>query len=201
MRKFGTAVILAGGKSKRMGRNKELLNINNRRLVEMQISKLERDFEEIIVITNYPQYYHGLNCKTFTDIIKNKGPIGGIYAGLVNSSSLHTYFLACDMPVINRDYIMFLKSMLKKKKHKACITLLGEWIEPFNAFYSKDMTEDVKKYIDKGGYKIYDLVKKIDVLFIEEKTARKYSPTWDMFINFNTKEDIESFLKENEMEI
>lgn len=201
MKKFGTAVILAGGKSKRMGRNKELLNINNRRLVEMQISKLERDFEEIIVITNYPQYYDGLNCKTFKDIIKNKGPIGGIYAGLVNSSSLHTYFLACDMPIVNRKYIKFLKNNLKEKKNKACITLLGDWIEPFNAFYSKNMIDDVKNYIVNGGYSIHELVKNLDVLLIEEKTARKFSPTWDMFINFNTKEDVESFLKENELGI
>ncbi len=201
MKKFGTAVILAGGKSKRMGRNKELLNINNRRLVEMQISKLEKDFEDIIIITNYPQYYHGLNCKTATDIIKNKGPIGGIYAGLVNSSSLYTYFLACDMPVINRDYIKFLKSMLKKKKHKACITLLGEWIEPFNAFYSNEMINDIKNYIEEDGYSVHKLVKNLNVLFVEEKTARKYSPNWEMFINFNTKEDVESFLKENELKI
>src|SRR6056297_1490049 len=110
MKNFGTAVILAGGKSKRMGQNKELLNINNRRLVEMQISKLEKDFEEILVITNYPQYYYGLNCNTFSDIIKGKGPLGGIYTGLVYSSSLHTYFLACDMPIVNRDYINFLKN-------------------------------------------------------------------------------------------
>jgi len=201
MKKYGTAVILAGGKSKRMGKNKELLNINNRRLVEMQISKLERDFEDIIVITNYPQYYHGLNCRTFTDIIKNKGPIGGIYTGLVNSSSLHTYFLACDMPVINIEYIKFLKNNLKKKKYKACITLLGEWIEPFNAFYSKEMIEDVKNYINEGGHSVHKLVKNLNVLFIEEKKARKFSPNWDMFINFNTKEDVESFLKENEMKI
>ncbi len=201
MKKFGTAVILAGGKSKRMGKNKELLNINNRRLVEMQISKLKRDFEKIIVITNYPQYYHGLDCETFTDIIKNKGPIGGIYAGLVNSSSLYTYFLACDMPVVNRNYIKFLKNTLKAKKKKACITLLGDWIEPFNAFYSKEMIDDIKNYIENGGYSIHQLVKKLDIILIEEKTSRKFSPTWDMFINFNTKEDIESFLKENEMEI
>ena len=201
MKEFGTAVILAGGKSKRMGKNKELLNIDNRRLVEMQISKLQREFEDIVVITNYPQYYHGLNCKTFIDIIKDKGPIGGIYTGLVNSSSLYTYFLACDMPVVNKDYINFLKIKLKDKDYKAGITLLGEWIEPFNAYYSKKMIKDIEKYIEEGGYSVHKLVKNLEVLFIEEKKAREYSPNWEMFINFNTKEDVESFLKENELEI
>ncbi len=201
MKKFGTAVILAGGKSKRMGKNKELLNIKNRRLVEMQISLLEREFEDIIVITNYPQYYNGLNCKTFMDIVKDKGPIGGIYTGLVNSSSLYTYFLACDMPSVNIQYIKFLKKELINYKYKAGITLLGDWIEPFNAFYSKEMTKDVKDYILNGGYSVHKLVKSLKCLFIEEKTARTYSPNWEMFINFNTKEDIEIFLKENEMNI
>jgi molybdopterin-guanine dinucleotide biosynthesis protein A len=201
MNKFGTAVILAGGKSKRMGQNKELLNINNRRLVEVQISKLEKIFEEILVITNHPHYYHGLNCKTHEDIIKDKGPIGGIYSGLVNSSSRYTFFLACDMPVLNIEYVKFLIDKINKEEPMACITLLGEWIEPFNAFYSKDMIKRVEEYIRKGGYSIHQLVKELKCVFIEEKIARKYSPNWNMFINFNTKEDVETYLKENEMEL
>jgi molybdopterin-guanine dinucleotide biosynthesis protein A len=45
------------------------------------------------------------------------------------------------------------------------------------------------------------LVKELKCVFIEEKIARKYSPNWNMFINFNTKEDVETYLKENEMEL
>jgi molybdopterin-guanine dinucleotide biosynthesis protein A len=193
MKDFGTAVILAGGKSTRMGENKELLSINNRRLVDMQISKLRTLFDEVIVITNNPMYYEKSKCKTYKDVVKDKGPIGGIYSGLINSSSRYTYFLACDMPVINKEYINYMKKLIKKDYKKACITLLGQWIEPFNAFYSKDLIPEFKNYIEKGGLSVHKLVKNTNCLFIEEKKAREFSSKWDMFINFNTKEDLESF--------
>lgn len=201
MKKFGTAVILAGGKSSRMGKNKELLNINDTRLVEMQISRLETIFDEVIVITNNPMYYEKYNCKTYKDKIKNKGPIGGIYSGLINSSSQYVYFIACDMPVINKEYIEFMKSQLIKKNKKACITLLGEWIEPFNAFYSKDLIPEMENYIQSGGLSVHNLVKNTNCLFIEEKKAREYSHNWDMFINFNTKEDIDKFILNEELKL
>ncbi len=193
MKKFGTAVILAGGKSSRMGKNKELLSINNRRLVETQISKLETLFDEVIVITNNPMYYKKYNCKTYKDEIKGKGPIGGIYSGLINSSSRYAYFLACDMPVINKKYIKYMKTKLDKNNKKTAITLLGEWIEPFNAFYSKELILELESYIKKGGLSIHELVKNTDSFFIEEYKAREFSHNWDMFINFNTKEDIDKF--------
>jgi molybdopterin-guanine dinucleotide biosynthesis protein A len=63
------------------------------------------------------------------------------------------------------------------------------------------MIKRVEEYISKGGYSIHQLVKELKCVFIEEKIARKYSPNWNMFINFNTKEDVETYLKENEMEL
>ncbi len=199
MKDFGTAVILAGGKSTRMGENKELLSINNRRLVDMQISKLKTLFDEVVVITNNPMYYEKSKCKTYKDVVKDKGPIGGIYSGLINSSSRYTYFLACDMPVINKRYITYMKNLLRKDSNKACITLLGEWIEPFNAFYSKDLILELKNYIEKGELSVHKLAKNTDCMFIEEKKAREFSSNWDMFINFNTKEDVDSFYTEKRL--
>ena len=76
MKKFGTAIILSGGKSSRMGFDKQFLKIENRRLVDSMIQKLEKEFDEIIIVTNKPQEYLGLGHKITMDILKEKGPLG-----------------------------------------------------------------------------------------------------------------------------
>lgn len=91
MKKFGSAIILAGGKSTRMGFDKQLLKIDERRLMDSLIHKLHKDFEEIIIVTNRPDLYIGLSHIITTDILKDKGPLGGIHAGLKKSSSQYAF--------------------------------------------------------------------------------------------------------------
>ena len=88
MNKFGSAIILAGGKSTRMGFDKQLLKIDRRRLMDSIINKLKKEFDEIIIVTNRPELYIGLSHKITVDIIKDKGPLGGIHAGLLDRKSV-----------------------------------------------------------------------------------------------------------------
>lgn len=195
MKKFGTAVILAGGKSTRMGFDKQLLKINERRLVDNLRRKLSKNFEEIIVVTNKSEYYLGFPDKITKDIIIGKGPLSGIHAGLKASSSQYAYFVACDMPNINLDYIEYMKDELKELKVKACVTRFGEWIEPFNAFYSKDMIEDIEEHLSNNRRSVNSLLSNLTVHYIEEEKAREFSPNWDMFLNLNTKEELNDYLR------
>ncbi|MBZ2174744.1 molybdenum cofactor guanylyltransferase [Schnuerera sp. xch1] len=193
MKKFGTAVILAGGKSKRMGFDKQLLKINERRLIDNLRKKLGDLFDEIIVVTNKSEYYLGYTDKIITDKIVGKGPLSGIHAGLVEASSQYVYFVACDMPNINLDYIRFMKKRLEKISVKACITKFGKWIEPFNAFYSKEMIDDIEKHLTQNRRSVNSLIHKLPVYYIEEEEARIFSPNWDMFLNLNTKKELNDY--------
>lgn len=194
MKKFGTAVILAGGKSSRMGFDKQLLIINKRRLMDNLISKLKQEFDEIIIVTNKPEYYKGLGDKIIGDIIVGKGPLCGIHAGLTMSSSEFSYFIACDMPNINLDYIKYMKDSIRDIDTFACITRFGSWIESFNAFYSKKLKIEIEKHLFSGNRSINSLLEKMDVYYISEEEAREFSPNWDMFLNLNTKEDLNNYL-------
>ena len=195
MKKFGTAVILAGGKSRRMGFDKQLIKINERRLMDNLINKLRHEFEQIIIVTNKPEYYIGLSDMIVSDIIKGRGPLSGIHVGLKNASSQFVYFIACDMPNINLEYIRYVKEKLKYADCKACVTRFGEWIEPFNSFYSKDMIRDIECYLMQNKRSIFKLLDKLDVNYIPESEARSFSPNWDMFLNLNTKEDLNYYLQ------
>lgn len=195
MNKFGTAIILAGGKSSRMGFDKQFLIINEKRVMEIIISKLKTEFEEIIIVTNKPESYEDLGEKVVSDIIKEKGPLSGLHVGLKNSSNKYSYFIACDMPNINMEYIRYMKRKIDSENPKACVTEFGNWIESFNAFYSKEIYIDIESHLKYDKRSVNSLLKNIDTLYIKEDEAREFSPNWEMFINLNTRNELEEYKK------
>jgi len=194
MKKFYTAVILAGGKSTRMVFDKKYIRISSRSLIEHQIKKLKNEFEEIIVVTNDSYFYVSDSCIVIRDEIKGNGPLSGIHAGLKKATSENVYFLACDMPNTNLDYIHFMKEKIKSRRCDACVTSFGKWIEPFNAFYSKNLIMHIEGYISEGKRSILPFLKEKNCIFIEEKKAREFSPDWNMFLNINTRRDLEMYI-------
>lgn len=195
LEKFGSVIILAGGKSSRMGFDKQLLKIDERKLMDSLINKLKNEFNEIIIVTNKPELYIGLSHKITSDILIDKGPLGGIHAGLKLSSSKYAYVVACDMPNINLDYIRFMKNKIGISNTYGCITELGEWIEPFNSFYCVDIINEIEGFLETNKRSISALLRNLDIIYIDESEARVFSPNWEMFLNLNTKEDLHQYLE------
>jgi len=202
---FGSAIILAGGKSSRMGFDKQFMEVNEKKLIEITADRLAAVFEDIIIVTNRPEMYKGCKYKIATDIIRRKGPLGGIHAGLLAASSEFAYVLACDMPHINVDYIEYMKDAIESrvksgKGADACITLKGEWIEPFNAFYRKSIAKSIKEHLESDRRAVYSLIENLNTLYVSESEARRFSPDWSMFFNMNTMDEFLKFKKISEAE-
>src|SRR5512139_3443691 len=82
---FGDAMVgtvLAGGKSRRFGRNKSIERFQGERLIERQVRTLRSLFPEVMIVTNTPELYLDLDVTIVQDIIPDRGPLGGIYTGL-----------------------------------------------------------------------------------------------------------------------
>ncbi|MCK4488044.1 MAG: molybdenum cofactor guanylyltransferase [Desulfobacterales bacterium] len=108
MRNNIAGAILAGGNNLRMkGRNKSFLKINGTPLIQKTISLFKRLFEEIIIVTNCPPDYalYKKDALIVTDILKNKGPLGGIHTGLTRATKKRVFFAACDMPFLEEGLI------------------------------------------------------------------------------------------------
>ena len=108
MEKNCGCTILAGGKNSRMGgENKAFLTINGITVLDRMVNKLEGIFNEIIIVTNSPSEFEYLNrrCIITTDLIKNIGPLGGIYTALSITSKESVFFFPCDMPYLNIELI------------------------------------------------------------------------------------------------
>ena len=190
---FGTAVVLAGGKSTRMGFDKQLLTVNNLRIVENSISKLKTIFKDIIIISDNPGYYEIKGIRICPDIIKGFGPLSGIHAGLANAASRYVYFLACDMPVVNTEYISYMMKRLSGGNHDACITKNGIFIEPFNSFYSANSVQILEEQFLEGSLSINSFISKIDCLYIEESDAKVFCRDFSMFLNLNNRDELKRY--------
>lgn len=193
--KFGTAIILAGGKSSRMGFDKQFLKIKETRMMEIVTGKLEEEFNEIIIVTNKPELYSDSKYKIVSDIIKGKGPLSGLHVGLKSSKSKYAYFVACDMPNINISYIKYMKEIIEKETPDACVTKCGKFSETFNSFYSKELYKIIEGRLENDNKSVHSLLEKIDTYYVDESDAKTYSPNWDMFINLNTKEELEKYIE------
>lgn len=197
MKSIETAIILAGGKSSRMGFDKQFLKFKDKYIVELLLERLRDMFKEIVIVTNKPDEYVRYNCILVEDEIKGFGPVAGISVGLKNSSSMYNYLIACDMPFINPRYIDFMKALINKQSDDvdAVITRLGDWIEPFNAIYSKSLVAKAEQNMRLGKRKINSLLCDSNVLYVSEAKAREFSPNWEMFMNLNTIEDYKNAIQ------
>jgi len=191
---FGTAVVLAGGKSSRMGFNKELLKFNGNYLIDSTISILKKRFNEIIIISANPGLYKDRNdVLAYQDLINSNGPLAGIYTGLKVASSQYVYFVACDMPCISLEYIDYVKNLISNTEFDVYATKNEVYIEPFNAFYSKKLVVSIEKHISNNYFSVHSFLKKENCFFISDLEINGFNKT-NIFTNLNTKEDISKFV-------
>lgn len=184
-----TAVILAGGKSSRMGSNKAFLKLQGKTFIERQIELLGEMFDEIIISANTPSEYEHLNLPVFKDLYPDKGPLGGIYTSLINSRSKHTFILACDMPFVEIELIKYLESATKG--YDVVIPKSNRGLEPLHAFYSKNCIDPIKKEIDGNNLRIISFFPYVKVKIVELDSLIAPDSFKNSIKNLNTKDEYE----------
>ncbi len=199
-----TAIILAGGKSLRMGTNKLLLKINRETIIERVTNICRSNFAETILITNNPQEYEFLNIKMFADVYKNFGPLSGIHSGLINTKTKSNFFISADMPFITGEVI---KHLFKVKSEKEIVLPSSEnKVQPLCGIYSKSCIPIAEKLLRKamsGGetdikaktkIKLFDLINAADTDIIKVDEEPFYHK--ELFLNMNNFDDY-TYAKEN----
>jgi len=190
LKDFGSAVILCGGKSIRMGFDKCTIKVKNKFLINIIAEKLGQVFENIILVSNELNKFNDTKYMVVEDIIANRGPIGAIYTALKESSSKYVFITACDMPVINLDYIKYMMELIKNENVEGVVSYNSKYIEPLYAFYSTDMIDAFEKEIMKNNYRLHDVIKNSRMYYIEEKKWKEYCNGMDIFTNMNYESDL-----------
>jgi len=183
-----TGIILAGGKSQRMGRNKAFIRVNGKSIIERTVNILKTIFTNIIIVTNSPEEYQGFDAIITTDIIPGKGSLGGLYTGLKISPSLYSFVVACDMPFLNKEVIEYLIS--QKGDFEVIVPEINSEFQPLHAIYSKECIKYIEELVQKNDLKIINFYPKIRVKKILKKELLKYDPELRSFYNVNYPEDL-----------
>lgn len=192
-----SAIILAGGRGKRMGyREKSMMIINGQPLITYVIKSLEKVVDDIIISVRdkaqgellspiLPGYTYAY------DEFENKGPLSGILSGLTLCRNEFCFIAACDMPFIKEDVVKLLFS--RSESHDAAIPRREDgYLEPLHAVYRCDpMIRESRKAIELGENTILAPNDRINVNYMAIETIRKIDPNLRTFININTPEDME----------
>lgn len=193
-----SAVILAGGKSSRMKFDKQFLVIDEKRLIYDLAEKLSNHFDELIIVTNKPELYEDCSYKILSDEIKECGPLGGIHVGLKYCISDYAYFIACDMPRIDDNYINYLKGILDVE-NDVYVSRLSEFLEPFHGIYKKSLINDLENFLlgndKKSIIRFLGNINK-NIVYINKGDFIKNNLDESIFINLNNQEDLHKYLKE-----
>lgn len=200
MKDFGTAAILCGGKSRRMGFDKCEVRINGKLLIEIIAKQLEQVFENVILISNDKYKFKEIKYKVLEDIIPNSGPLGGIYTALNHTTSKYTFVTACDMPVISLDYIKYMKELIKIQSLNGVASNNSGFIEPMYAFYSREMLSTFKNELKENNFKMLSVINKCNMYIVKDEKVREFSRNMNIFTNLNYKSDL-SFLENAFLEV
>tara|TARA_B100000029_G_scaffold235772_1_gene232903 strand:+ start:7514 stop:8122 length:609 start_codon:yes stop_codon:yes gene_type:complete len=188
-----SGIILAGGMSRRLGRNKAIENIANKPLLSIVCDAIKPFVNELIIVVNNKQRQKELsflkNTKFTIDKYNNSGSLGGIYTGLLKANNEKAIIVACDMPFISPSIISLMIS-----KIKSSIDIIIPETEGFkhstHAIYSKSCIKIIKKNLDDNNLKISNIFNMCKTKIISEKEIYDTEPNTASFFNINTEVDL-----------
>tara|TARA_B100001123_G_scaffold442296_1_gene585559 strand:+ start:381 stop:989 length:609 start_codon:yes stop_codon:yes gene_type:complete len=188
-----SGIILAGGMSRRFGRNKAIENIANKPLLSIVCDAIKPFVNELIIVVNNKQRQKELsflkNTKFTIDKYNNSGSLGGIYTGLLKANNEKAIIVACDMPFISPSIISLMIS-----KIKSSIDIIIPETEGFkhstHAIYSKSCIKIIKKNLDDNNLKISNIFNMCKTKIISEKEIYDTEPNTASFFNINTEVDL-----------
>ncbi|MEM1169504.1 MAG: molybdenum cofactor guanylyltransferase [Cyanobacteria bacterium P01_H01_bin.35] len=193
------ALILAGGKSSRMGEDKALIPWQNIPMLKRVYQVANKCTEKVYIITPWPDKYQPIlptECEWLTEL-KTEGPLVAFTQGLAQINSDWILLLGCDLPLLNSDIIQTWVTQLNQISPEilALVPQKYQRWEPLCGFYRQEIKIELEKIIDRGKNSFKKLLAQISVkpLSIDSETEK-------MLFNCNTPLDLEIEKKGNNIE-
>lgn len=182
--------ILAGGKSSRMGTDKGLLPLGDKKIVEHVIGALKPLSENVFIVSSN-KAYETFGLELVSDAFKNIGPAGGIHAALQHCKTPKAFICSCDTPFISSHAAEYL--ITESENFDICIPVFEGNIEPLFGVYSTLILSQWEEALGRNTYKLQDLFK----LFQTKELPVDDKPPFgqNFFTNINTASDLDRALK------
>lgn len=186
-----TGVLLAGGKSRRMGEDKRYLVVGEQTLLERGLAVLRSIFHEVLVVIAQDSPLLDVDARVVRDLVPDCGSLGGLYTGLMQATTPYIFVVACDMPFLDPAVI----AQFTSRRATADIVMgkLAARLHPMHALYGKRCLPAVEQMILARELKIQELVShgSLQVQYVTEEDLRTLDPSGRSFHNVNTPADLE----------
>ena len=187
-----TGIILAGGRSRRLGRDKALEPFGGQPLIRRVIGQVEELADEIVVSVADAARASALpldeNHRVAVDVFPEGGSLGGIYAGLRASRTRWGLVVACDMPFLNRQLLEYMLSL--RDGYDAVVPMPGDFPEPTHALYADSCLPSIEAKLRSGNLKIARFFEEVNVRYVDEEEVSRFDPGLRSFFNVNSPDDL-----------
>ncbi len=187
-----TSIILAGGKSLRLGRSKFLETIGDKSLIQWVIDRLTLFSTEIIIATARGEAIpcsSAVRMKTVADVYPGKGPLVGIYSGLIASSGSRAIVVGCDTPFLSVGLLEYMTQI--SPTFDIAVPRIKNKLEPLCAVYSKNCSSPIQKLLEQNELRIDKLFGMVKVKYVEEYEINRFDPEHLSFFNINDQTDLD----------
>ncbi|WP_345788508.1 molybdenum cofactor guanylyltransferase [Desulfosporosinus hippei] len=182
-----TGVLLAGGKSSRMKKDKAFLEIEGQSLAERSLKVLKTLFPEVLISSNRPELFTQYELPVIGDEVIGRGPLEGLYQGLKAAKHDVVFFVACDMPFLEIELIRFLARW--SLDYDVVVPKLQSGLHPLHAFYHRRCLSAIKNNLEADRLKIIDFYPVCSAKYVDEKEMGRFSDLTKAFCNVNTPEE------------
>ncbi len=191
-----SGIVLAGGLSRRLGRDKAVEPFGDEPLIARVIGRLSTLTNETVVVVNNEARGAELplpdEARVAVDIYPESGSLGGIFSGLTAANNDWGFIVACDMPFLNTDLIAHMLTL--REDYDAVVPLLDGYPEPTHAAYSKACLPHIESRLRAGQLKIAGFFDDVRVRYVSESEILGYDAERLSFFNVNRPDDLERAL-------
>ncbi|KAF0217266.1 MAG: molybdopterin-guanine dinucleotide biosynthesis protein [Geobacteraceae bacterium] len=181
-----TGVILVGGKSRRMGRDKAFLEVSGKPLFERVLDAFRDSFDRVILVGNREERFAGYGLPVLPDIYPGSA-LGGLYTGLHNAETEYVFVSSCDLPFPSREVLRYLCSL--RDGFDAVVPSTTHGYEPLFALYSKSCLEPIRTLLDSGDFCAYAYYPQVRVRHVAYEELARFDGDGRAFLNVNTPEE------------
>ena len=187
-----TGLLLAGGKSRRMGRDKRLLAVGDTTLMARSLSALRSVFQHVVVVVAQDTAAIETDVPVLRDLIPECGSLGGLYTGLKQAPTEWVFAAACDMPFLDAATIRHFVGL----KHEGDVVMakLPYGLQPMHALYHRSCLPVMESLIHGRDFKIHRLANhpSLKVRLVLPEELNDLDPDARSFYNINTPDDLDA---------
>ena len=188
----GTALVLAGGQSVRMGQDKAMIPLGDKPMIEWVLDKTGQVCSETIVVTGKGydlEWIKSLyNIKHVEDVEIGAGPLRGLYSGLLASNDEFNFVVGCDMPFLNTNLVRWF--LAEAKNIDVVAGVVNGEKQTLHAVYSKHCIGVIEKLLWSGQAILKSLLREVNTRLVPESALKAIDPELRSFYNINTSVDL-----------